>query len=70
MGAPSLQLSAFFACRAQGIGYGLSLGGFFWYNYIKMQKPAPSAAGATPPARRSDYSAVAAKEPDARKGEA
>jgi hypothetical protein len=36
-----------------------------------MQKPAPSAASATPPAaRRGDYSAVAAKDPDARKGDA
>ena len=31
------------ACCAQGFGYALSLLGFFWYNYIKMQ-PTPAPA--------------------------
>ena len=53
----------------QGIGYALSIAGFFWYNYIKMQ-PAPAAAASPilPTARRGDYAAVSAKDPDARKG--
>ena len=28
----------------QGAGYGLSLGGFALYNYLKMQEPAPGAS--------------------------
>ena len=31
--------------RMQGLGYAISLAGFFLYNYIKMQKgPAPRSA--------------------------
>lgn len=41
------------ACRAQGFGYALSLLGFFWYNYIKMQ-PAPAPAYTAVPTRDTD----------------
>jgi hypothetical protein len=50
----------------QGIGYAISLAGFFMYNYIKMQKPAPTAA-ALP--RRGDYTLVSQKGAVAEKGE-
>lgn len=53
----------------QGIGYAISLAGFFWYNYIKMQKvPKPAPVTQTPP-RRSDYSIISEKDPEAQKGE-
>lgn len=38
---------------AQGFGYALSLLGFFWYNYIKMQ-PAPAPVYAPVPVRDTD----------------
>jgi len=37
----------------QGFGYALSLLGFFWYNYIKMQ-PAPAPVYAAVPVRDTD----------------
>ncbi|CAL8465208.1 g4743 [Coccomyxa elongata] len=52
----------------QGFGYAVSLAGFFWYNYIKMQKGSPAAPVVTPP-RRSDYTIVSERDPDSRKGE-
>lgn len=39
--------------HAQGFGYALSLLGFFWYNYIKMQ-PTPAPAYAAVPVRDTD----------------
>lgn len=52
----------------QGLGYAVSLAGFFWYNYIKLQKGTPSSATPTPP-RRSDYTIVSERDPGAQKGE-
>ena len=40
----------------QGLGYALSLLGFFWYNYIKMQ-PAPAPAYTAVPTRDTDGAA-------------
>ncbi len=52
----------------QGFGYAVSLAGFFWYNYIKMQKGPPSQTVPTPP-KRSDYTVVTQKDVDLQKGE-
>ena len=56
---------------AQGVGYTLSLAGFFLYNYIKMQKGPPAMAPG-PPGRRvanGDYISVSTKDADGQKGE-
>lgn len=52
----------------QGFGYAVSLAGFFWYNYIKIQKGPPSQT-LLPPSNRSDYTIVSQKDADSRKGE-
>ena len=53
-----------FVC-VQGLGYAISLAGFFLYNYIKMQKvPLRS----TTPLKHGDYTAVAQKDAEAQKG--
>ncbi len=50
----------------QGLGYAISVGGFFLYNYIKMQKaPAPRSSA---PLKHGDYAAVAQTDAEAQKG--
>ena len=51
----------------QGMGYAISLAGFFLYNYIKMQKSGPARADAAA-ARHGSYTAVADKDAEAEKG--
>ncbi len=50
---------------AQGLGYAISLAGFFLYNYIKMQK-VPERS--TTPLKHGDYTAVAQRDAEAQKG--
>ena len=50
----------------QGLGYAISLAGFFLYNYIKMQK-GPASRNPTP-LKHGDYTAVAQKDAEAQKG--
>jgi hypothetical protein len=53
-----------FVC-VQGLGYAISLAGFFLYNYIKMQKiPARS----TTPLKHGEYTAVAQTDAETQKG--
>ena len=51
----------------QGVGYAISLAGFFLYNYIKMQKSGPAHANSGA-ARHGNYVAVADKDAEAEKG--
>ena len=50
----------------QGLGYAISVAGFFLYNYIKMQKaPAPRTPA---PLKHGAYDAVALTDAEAQKG--
>lgn len=51
---------------AQGLGYAVSLAGFFLYNYIKMQK-APERS--TTPLKHGDYTAGAQRGAEAQNGD-
>ncbi len=51
----------------QGLGYAISLAGFFLYNYIKMQKSGPARTDAAA-ARHGSYAAVSDKDAEAEKG--
>ena len=51
----------------QGVGYAISLAGFFLYNYIKMQKSGPARADAAA-ARHGSYAVVPDKDAEAGKG--
>ncbi len=53
----------------QGLGYAISLAGFFWYNYIKMHKAPKQAPVTSMPPRRGEYTIVSHKDPEAQKGE-
>ena len=52
----------------QGLGYAISVAGFFLYNYIKMQK-AP-AARSSAPLKHGEYAAVTQTDAEAQKGKA
>ncbi len=53
-----------FVC-VQGLGYAISLAGFFLYNYIKMQKvPARSPQ----PLKHGDYTAVTQSDAEVHRG--
>ena len=51
----------------QGVGYAISLAGFFLYNYIKMQKGGQARADAAA-ARHGSYATVSEKDAEAEKG--
>ena len=51
----------------QGVGYAISLAGFFLYNYIKMQKSGPAHVNPGT-ARHGSYVAVSDKDAEAEKG--